>query len=53
MPNCDHYRVLGRVGARELTQQEVENVRGGGGLETLTLCSFLPPDFVDGDVGEC
>ena len=51
MPNHYGKRVLSRIGARELTQQEVENVNGG--IDTMTLCSFVPPNFVDGDGGEC
>lgn len=44
-------RVLIRRGARELSQQEVEKVRGAFG--TQTSCTFEPPNFVDGDPGEC
>lgn len=46
-----HDRVLVRKGARELSQQEVDRVQGG--RSTATLCSFEPPNFKDGDVGEC
>jgi len=46
-----HNRVLIRAGARELTQQEVEKVHAG--LGTATSCTFEPPNFKDGDVGEC
>jgi hypothetical protein len=31
-------RVLQRIGARELTQEEVANVTGG--IRTLTICTF-------------
>lgn len=37
MPNRNN-RVLGRLGARELTPIEIEFVNGG--LETLTACSI-------------
>lgn len=44
-------RVLVRKGARELSQQEIERVQGARG--TATLCTFEPPNFKDGDTGEC
>ena len=44
-------RVLIRKGARELSQQEIEKVRGAFG--TQTSCTFEPPNFTDGDPGEC
>ena len=44
-------RVLVRSGARELSRQEVEQVSGAVG--TTTKCSFAPPNFRDGDPGEC
>ena len=45
-------RVLSRIGARLLNQQEVERVSGG--VHTETLCSFNPVTRqADGDVGEC
>lgn len=45
-------RVLGRVGARELTPRETDHVTGG--IHTLTACSFDPETRQpDGDVGEC
>ncbi len=43
-------RVLGRMGARELTEEESGQVTGG--LRTLTLCTFFNGQL-DGDVGEC
>lgn len=46
-------RVLGRTGARELTDQEASKIAGGIGTETL--CSAPNPKFPhgDGDKGEC
>lgn len=46
-------RVLNRVGARDLTKEEIPNVTGG--LRTLTLCTVDGLNFRDGDVflGEC
>jgi hypothetical protein len=47
-------RVLGRVGARELTSQELDHVTGG--IHTLTVCTFNEATRkADGDVslGEC
>ena len=45
-------RVLGRTGARELTEEEVQNMVGGA--HTETMCSFDPiTKQPDGDVGEC
>ncbi len=52
MSNHHNDRVLVREGARELSQQEVERVHGGR-IGTATLCSFEPPNFKDGDPGEC
>ena len=47
-------RVLGRVGARQLTSEEVRMVCGASGTETETLCSFNPiTNAVDGDIHEC
>jgi hypothetical protein len=43
-------RVLSRIGARELTEQEASQVTGG--LRTLTVCTFFDGK-VDGDTGEC
>jgi hypothetical protein len=43
-------RVLSRLGARELTQEETDNVQGG--LNTQTVCTHCE-GFTDGDVGEC
>lgn len=43
-------RVLGRMGARELTEQESGQVVGG--IRTLTVCSVFNGQ-VDGDVSEC
>ena len=46
-------RVLGRTGARELTELEARKVAGGFGTETV--CSAPNPKFPhgDGDPGEC
>lgn len=43
-------RVLGRTGARELTEEESGQVTGG--LRTLTVCTVFNGK-PDGDVGEC
>ena len=51
MSNQQNSRVLVRSGARELSRHEVEQVNGG--LHTTTKCSFAPPNFRDGDPGEC
>lgn len=51
MSNHTNNRVLVRGGARELSRREVEQV--GGGLHTTTKCSFVAPNFKDGDPGEC
>ena len=40
MANSNNNRVLGRKGAREMTEEEVNNV-GGGGHVTTTFCTFL------------
>jgi hypothetical protein len=47
-------RVLGRVGARELTPQELDHVTGG--VHTETVCTYnYQTHSLDGDVklGEC
>jgi hypothetical protein len=44
-------RVLARKGARELNEQEVEQVAGG--LRTATVCSCCINGHIDGDPGEC
>ena len=47
-------RVLGRVGARELTPRELDHVTGG--VRTETVCTFnWQTRAADGDVflGEC
>jgi hypothetical protein len=46
-------RVLNRVGARDLTKEEIANVTGG--LRTTTACTIDGFTFKDGDVflGEC
>jgi hypothetical protein len=43
-------RVLSRMGARELTQQEADKVNGG--FRTLTVCTKLNGQL-DEDIGEC
>jgi len=49
--NTDN-RVLGRMGARELTPRETDHVTGG--IQTQTVCTAPEPPFPgDGDVGEC
>lgn len=47
----DQNRVLARQGARDLTKQEVEQVKGG--LQTKTKCTFPAAATFDGDPGEC
>lgn len=46
-------RVLNRVGARDLTEQEIASVTGG--LRTLTPCTIKGASVKDGDtfLGEC
>jgi hypothetical protein len=47
-------RVLGRVGARELTPREVEHVTGA--VHTETVCTIdlkSATTALDGDRGEC
>ena len=44
-------RVLARQGARDLTDQEIEQVNGG--IHTETKCSVIAPNKYDGDPGEC
>ena len=49
-------RVLGRVGARDLTAAEEALVTGGyASQQTLTVCTVpnLQAALVDGDPGEC
>jgi hypothetical protein len=49
-------RVLGRVGARDLTQDEVNAVSGGFKAHTLTPCIVdTKGNFLNGDtaIGEC
>lgn len=43
-------RVLGRMGARELTEEESGQVTGG--IRTSTVCTFFG-GTLDGDPGEC
>lgn len=43
-------RVLGRAGARELTEEEFGKVTGG--IRTATLCTAFGGSL-DGDPGEC
>jgi hypothetical protein len=43
-------RVLSRVGARELTQEEADKVQGG--FRTLTVCTNFNGQK-DEDIGEC
>lgn len=49
-------RVLGRSGARELTEQEVQTVIGGFKAKTVTLCIIdSRGNMLAGDqnIGEC
>ncbi len=51
MSNQDN-RVLGRIGARDLTPEEAADVSGG--ITTKTKCTFEPITKThDGDPGEC
>ncbi len=43
-------RVLSRIGARELKEEETGQVTGG--LRTTTVCTFFDGS-IDGDTGEC
>lgn len=55
MMNQDN-RVLSRIGARELTAEEVDQVVGGFTVRTHTLCLVDPQgNFFNGDtaIGEC
>ena len=49
----DQDRVLARRGARDMTENEVEQVCGG--LRTVTKCSVTPAGAIDGDTfhSEC
>ncbi|HEV2991871.1 MAG TPA: hypothetical protein VG759_25770 [Candidatus Angelobacter sp.] len=54
MSNQDN-RVLIRKGARVLSEAEVQRVKGSGGPQTQTACTFpgRTMSAVDGDPGEC
>ncbi|HEV2961836.1 MAG TPA: hypothetical protein VG649_08445 [Candidatus Angelobacter sp.] len=43
-------RVLSRIGARDLTQQEMIRVSGGATLSTLMPCTFVGT-HTDGECG--
>lgn len=47
MTNERDNRILGRIGARELSDQETQNVHGG--LRTGALCSAPSPAHPNGD----
>ena len=47
MTNERDNRVLGRIGARELSEQEIQIVNGG--FRTLAPCSAPNPLFPHGD----
>lgn len=47
MTNERDNRVLGRIGARELSDQEIQIVQGG--VHTLAPCSAPNPLFPHGD----
>ena len=53
MSNQENSRVLGRTGARQLTDEESKKIHGGIG--TATLCTAPGPGHPhgDGDPGEC
>lgn len=44
-------RVLARMQARILTEEEIQAVSGG--VHTETKCSFIAGKLTDGDPGEC
>jgi hypothetical protein len=48
-------RVLARIQARDLTQEEIQTVAGGQVVRTLTICTVPNASAfgTDGDVGEC
>lgn len=56
MTNNDNDRVLGRRGAREVSQQELEQVHGSGGPPVHTdACTSVPSStagrtFIDCDI---
>jgi hypothetical protein len=47
----DQNRVLARRGARDLTEQEVNQVCGG--LRTANKCTLTAAGALDGDLHEC
>jgi hypothetical protein len=51
MANHNHNRVLGRMGARELTQQELAAVTGG--QAHTDLCTVGSNGQPDGDAHPC
>jgi hypothetical protein len=51
MSNQNETRVLSRLGARELTEQEMHEVNGAA-VGTLTACTFAM-QALDGDIHEC
>ncbi|HEV2991875.1 MAG TPA: hypothetical protein VG759_25790 [Candidatus Angelobacter sp.] len=53
MSNQKEQRVLSRLGARLLTEEELNGVSGAN-RATTTKCSFNPSTGQhDGDIGEC
>ena len=56
MPKQDN-RVLSRLGARELSEEDVEKVNGSRSLPTNTVCTFPsatnPKPDGDSSLGEC
>lgn len=46
-------RVLSRIGARELTREEMEHTSGGFAQHTNTACIFTGRQLDAGDRGEC
>lgn len=49
--NQNNNRVLARIQARTLTDEEIQSVSGG--VQTKTKCSFISGRLTDGDPGEC
>jgi len=47
MTNETDNRVLGQIGARELSEEEIQNVKGG--VHTLAPCTGPTPAHPNGD----
>ncbi|HEY6251796.1 MAG TPA: hypothetical protein VI685_17700 [Candidatus Angelobacter sp.] len=53
MTNQEVYRVLSRIGARELTEEEENRVQGAIGTTTKCTAATATNPHPDGDHGEC